>query len=340
MFLAFLRGLSWFESHFHIRGLSWLEVRNKIAPLPPPLESGTNLPSPPLVALALPNEGADGIEHAERDPVEKAHHTPCCCGLPAQLTAGRGAELAPSSHVAAHCRLAVYASSLSNVGCCRLSPTAAFRLQQKVSPHAKIGILFALAMPNYYRQPWRDCTACPGHQGSDERVIDLTGWPPAVLDVVWEAHRDTLPNTNARKGTQQDYFYLAYRFIKLGPRVRELASVLHTPGTGHVGKKLFYTHVAPIIIGLGLTVNQIHWENRLATDNHCVMFPVGVTGIVDCFPIRVLTPRDYRTKKLLNQPKYKGCVFKVQLVISLTGMWYVSLDTSSYFSPLLQEKLS
>ena len=65
---------------------------------------------------------------------------------------------------------------------------------------------------------------------------------------VWEAHRDTLPNTNARKGTQQDYFYLAYRFIKLGPRVRELASVLHTPGTGHVGKKLFYTHVAPIII--------------------------------------------------------------------------------------------
>jgi hypothetical protein len=46
----------------------------------------------------------------------------------------------------------------------------------------------------------------------------------------------------------------------------------------------------------------------------------------------VITPRDYRTKKLFNQPKYKGCVFKVQLVISLTGMWYVSLATSSYFS--------
>jgi hypothetical protein len=112
----------------------------------------------------------------------------------------------------------------------------------EVSPYAKIVTLYALgAMPNYHRQACRDCTACPGHQGSDERVIDLTGWPPEVLDVMWEAHRDTLPNTNARKGTQQDYFYLAYRFIKLGPRVRELASVLHTPGTGHVGKKLFFT---------------------------------------------------------------------------------------------------
>ena len=174
-------------------------------------------------------------------------------------------------------------------------------------------------MPNFARKPWRDYTAVPGHQGSDEAVVDLTGWSPATLDVMWEAYRDVLPSTKARKGTKQAYFFLAYRFIKLGPRVRELYSVLHTPETGHVGKKAFYKHVAPILIALAENADMIHWGNRLASDNHCFVFPVGVTGIVDCFPIRVLTPRDYKIKKLLNQPKYKSCVFKVQLVISLKG---------------------
>jgi len=177
-------------------------------------------------------------------------------------------------------------------------------------------------MPNYRTQPWRNYTACTGHCGSDEKVNELTGWTPEVLDAMWESTRDMLPNTNARKGTKQAYFYLAYRFIKLGPRVAELYSVLHTPETGHVGKKAFYKHVAPIMIALAKHADMIRWENRLDYDNHCLVFPVGVTGIVDCFPIRVLTPRKYSVKKLLNQPKYKACVFKVQLVISLKGVWH------------------
>ena len=41
--------------------------------------------------------------------------------------------------------------------------------------------------------------------------------------------------------------------------------------------------------------------------------------IVDCFPIRVLTPRNYHVKKFLYQPKYGFAVLKVQLVISLKG---------------------
>ena len=58
-------------------------------------------------------------------------------------------------------------------------------------------------MPNFARKPWRDYTAVPGHQGSDEAVVDLTGWSPATLDVMWEAYRDVLPSTKARKGTKQ-----------------------------------------------------------------------------------------------------------------------------------------
>jgi hypothetical protein len=75
----------------------------------------------------------------------------------------------------------------------------------------------------------------------------------------------------------------------------------------------------PIIIALGENVDMIRWADRLASDNHCFMFPVGVSGIVDCFPIRVQTPRKYAASRYLYQPKYGFCVFKVQLVISLKG---------------------
>ena len=169
---------------------------------------------------------------------------------------------------------------------------------------------------------WRDFTAAKGHRGSDDKVTDLTGWPPDVLSVMWNAYEAILPVTNARRPhSKQAYFFLAYRYIKLGPKVRELYSVLHTPYTGRVGKKAFYKHIVPIIIALGENVDMIRWDDRLARDNHCLMFPVGVTGIVDCFPIRVQTPRKYAESKYLYQPKYGFCVFKVQLVISLKGEW-------------------
>ena len=169
---------------------------------------------------------------------------------------------------------------------------------------------------------WRDCTTTQGHRGSDAKVTDLTGWPPDVLSVMWNAYKDILPVTNKRRPhLKQAYFFLAYRYIKLGPKVRELYSVLHTVYTGHVGKKAFYAHIVPIIIALGENVDMIRWDDRLARDNHCLVFPAGVTGIVDCFPIRVNSPRKYAESKFLYQPKYGFCVFKVQLVISLKGEW-------------------
>ena len=107
---------------------------------------------------------------------------------------------------------------------------------------------------------WRDFTAAKGHRGSDDKVTDLTGWPPDVLSVMWNAYEAILPVTNARRPhSKQAYFFLAYRYIKLGPKVRELYSVLHTPYTGHVGKKAFYKHIVPIIIALGENVDMIRW---------------------------------------------------------------------------------
>ena len=50
----------------------------------------------------------------------------------------------------------------------------------------------------------------------------------------------------------------------------------------------------------------------------CVSLPERFL-LLQTFPIRILTPRKYRVKKLVNAPKYKACVLKVQLVVSLTG---------------------
>ena len=197
-------------------------------------------------------------------------------------------------------------------------------------------------MPNQHIFAWRDFTATAGHIGTDAKVLDLTGWPADVLNRMYINYGDRLPTTNARKPhLKQAYFFLCFRWIKLGPTVRELFSVLRTPHTGHLGKKAFYTHILPMIISLAEIVDEIKWEDRLARDNHCLLFPVGVTGvsvscdcscvnrtlltrlsllqIVDCFPIRVLTPRKWNVKKFLYQPKYGFAVLKVQLVISLKG---------------------
>ena len=161
-------------------------------------------------------------------------------------------------------------------------------------------------MPNHTTRPWREYTAVDGHLGTDERVANLFGFPPDVLSVVmWETYGDVLPNTNARKGEKQAYFALAYRFLKLGPTRREMYSVLHTPQTGHVGTYGFKTHIVPIILALAEHANMIRWENGLDPTNHHLAFPVSTTGIVDCFLIRVLTPRKWSAKTFLYAPKYK-----------------------------------
>ena len=70
------------------------------------------------------------------------------------------------------------------------------------------------------------------------------------------------------------------------------------------GRTASDAHV-PIILTLAEHANMIRWENGLDPTNHHLAFPVGTTGIVDCFPIRVLTPRKWSAKTFLYAPKYK-----------------------------------
>jgi hypothetical protein len=83
--------------------------------------------------------------------------------------------------------------------------------------------------------------------------------------------------------------------------------------------------VKPILKKVASVADEIHWDNRLKNHcNHSAFFPLNVTGIVDCAPIRVAKPKRSRPSRKLYQPKYKHAVLKIQVIISLTGKHAVS----------------
>jgi hypothetical protein len=67
------------------------------------------------------------------------------------------------------------------------------------------------------------------------------------------------------------------------------------------------------------TFNEIHWEHRLNPWNHTTHFPFYVNSIVDTLPIPVSQPKDFQVAKLLYNPKYGRCVYKVLICIDFLG---------------------
>ena len=83
-----------------------------------------------------------------------------------------------------------------------------------------------------------------------------------------------------------------------------------------IGKTTFRTKVVPLAFALARIMNEVKWEDRLDPYNHHPFFPVGVTTVWDTAPIYVATPSDSRINRLLYQPKYKNCVFKLQIAVT------------------------
>jgi len=67
------------------------------------------------------------------------------------------------------------------------------------------------------------------------------------------------------------------------------------------------------------TYDEIHWEHRLNPWNHSIHFPFHVNSIVDTFPVPVSQPVDSQLLRLLCNPKYGGCVYKVMICIDFLG---------------------
>ena len=62
-----------------------------------------------------------------------------------------------------------------------------------------------------------------------------------------------------------------------------------------------------------------HPTHRYHPYNHAPFFKYFVTGLVDVFPVYVPAPTRYSLAKLLFQPKYNHCVFKIQLGVNFLG---------------------
>lgn len=66
-------------------------------------------------------------------------------------------------------------------------------------------------------------------------------------------------------------------------------------------------------------INELDYSLRLSPYNHCIHFPIRVTGIVDTFVVHISNPIEYRVAKSLFNPKYGGFVLKWQVIVDFIG---------------------
>lgn len=123
------------------------------------------------------------------------------------------------------------------------------------------------------------------------------------------------PGTNDEKRERQ---HLAFVFMRFAPCDSGFTQVMHTPRSGACTKHLFKSHVRPVLASLAASMDYIHYDLRLAHDNHSVAFPSRFTAIVDTYPVLVAVA-DKDASAALYQPKYKADVIKVETAIDLKG---------------------
>ena len=168
---------------------------------------------------------------------------------------------------------------------------------------------------------FQDMSGSAGHLGSDAKVHAQTGYPVQLLDHFWHKFKGEMDEFRPKRGKDRTkcYFYSLWCWIHSGCNSRNICRTLFTPQTGFISETTFRVRLKPMMAKIASLIDEIHWENRLDHDNHSLFFPRSVTGIVDCAPIRVQTPKRSRASRKLYQPKYGYAVLKVQVVISLKG---------------------
>jgi len=177
-------------------------------------------------------------------------------------------------------------------------------------------------LPDHDHIAFRDMLVFRGHKASSRKVHIKTGYPEPILDRVWKDSVGELDDLRVG-GTQRCYlkveFLLAFMWIHLYPTTDNM-DTLSTTQTGPISMKTFYNRIQPILVRLSGRLRYQRWENRLKSNNHSIFFPERqVTGIIDCAPIRLVTPGKSDARRKLYQPKYKFAVYKIQVIISFTG---------------------
>ena len=158
----------------------------------------------------------------------------------------------------------------------------------------------------------------------------MTGFTSAHIAYVYNTYGRLLNPVNrrpswfrCRDGFQYSItvirFFLLYVYIHLYPRGSECKLVLRVRGKEQgYDKTTVRRRLMPLAHKLAEVMDEVKWSDRLDPYNHHPLFPIGVTTLWDTAPIYVATPSDSMMNRLLYQPKYGNCVFKVQIAITFT----------------------
>ena len=117
------------------------------------------------------------------------------------------------------------------------------------------------------------------------------------------------------------YFYLIFVMIKFYQPVDSFHRWFHWGRAKNtICVDTFYDWMVPMVYLMAQHVNEIHWDDRLAWENHHVHADDFVTFLVDSFPQEVWAPLDPLCRSLLFVPqKYCSVIYKLHIATDLIG---------------------
>jgi len=155
----------------------------------------------------------------------------------------------------------------------------------------------------------------------------------------YPAHDGTLHTRTREKWRAQHYFFAFLMFIHLyGPattpeRIQDICVTSRLKGRKAVSKSTWYRIILPAAKEWSMTIDFIHWEDRLQMDNHHPFFPTLFTTIWDTTCIRVEDSGDWALGRYTNNGHYDFPCYLVLLGIMFTGLlvFYSGLHRSTAY---------
>ena len=157
-----------------------------------------------------------------------------------------------------------------------------------------------------------------------------TGFAASTVQYIWDkynAWNGSVPGTFGgqlsppiyQKWRRCGYLVLFLMWVHLGltPARTNQWHVQHVKMP--MSTETWRTEVVGVGHALANIISEIDYDRRLDLYNHAPLFKYYVTALVDTLPIYVPHPSSFAMRKLLYQPKYKACVFKMQLGVNFLG---------------------
>jgi len=162
-----------------------------------------------------------------------------------------------------------------------------------------------------------------------QSMMDLTGFEARTLQHVWDkysAFGGSAPGTFGgrlnpiqRGGPRRRAFHFLCLFVYIHKCPQSNWDESFNMG-GFTMSKHHWQPMHDVADALAQIIDEIVYDDRLHRYNHVGRpFKYHVTAIVDTLPVYIPEPHSFAMRRLLFQPKYGACVWKMQLGITLMG---------------------